>query len=104
MIVWLLEHGPSDARNFLPQLDVISVRNCCDCGCPSIEFDVPLEAPYIETPSEMRAYFTGATESHEVGLMLIAGGGVLSELEVYTFGESDGPFGLPDIGTLQPAG
>ena len=103
LIVWLLEHNTPDARNFLPQLDVMSARSSCDCGCPSIEFSVPLEAPFIETPLGMRAFFSGLTEGREVGLMLIAGGGVLSELEVYTFGDSDGPFGLPDIATLKPA-
>ena len=51
----------------------------------------------------MRAHFTGVTQGYEVGLMLIAGSGVLSELEVYTFAENEGPFGLPEIGSLKPA-
>lgn len=102
LIVWLLEHSPTDARYFLPQLDVISARSSCDCGCPSIGFSVPVDAPYIETPVAMRADFTGIVDGLEVGLMLTAGGGVLSELEVYTFGGNDSPFGLPALETLKP--
>jgi hypothetical protein len=62
LIVWLLEHGRSYATNFLPQLDVMSARNSCGCGCPSIEFSVPLVVPYIETPQGMRANFTGTAD------------------------------------------
>jgi hypothetical protein len=89
------------ARNFLPQLDIIQARNNCTCGCPSIEFNVPVEAPYIETPQAMRACFTGRSDEYEVGLMLVAGFGVLSELEIYVFGENEGPFGLPEVGTIK---
>ena len=39
LLVWLLEHGPIDAVNFLPQLDIIEARSSCNCGCPSIEFE-----------------------------------------------------------------
>lgn len=44
LLVWLLEHGPTDATNFIPQLDVIEARNSCSCGCPSIEFSVPVDS------------------------------------------------------------
>ena len=103
LIVWLLEHGPSGATNFLPQLDVISARNNCTCGCPSIEFSVPVESPYIDAPLGMRMHFTGTADGYNIGLMLVAGSGVPSELEVYTYGGNDGPFGLPQIDTLKPA-
>jgi hypothetical protein len=102
LLAWLLENGPTDARNYLPLLDVISARSSCDCGCPSIEFSVPLDAPFIEVPMGMRLDFTGTADGYEVGLMLVAGSGVLSELEVYTFGGNDGPFALPRLDTLKP--
>jgi hypothetical protein len=38
----------------------------------------------------------------DVGLRLSAGGGVLSGLEVYTFGEVNHPSSLPEISTLRP--
>ena len=102
LLVWLLEHGPTDATNFLPQLEIMEVRSSCRCGCPSIEFSVPVDSPSIAYPQGMRAYFLGRSGEDEVGLMLSAGSGVLSELEVYTFGEVDYPFDLPDIRTLRP--
>ena len=100
ILVWLLDHGPREAKNFLPQLDVLRARKYCKCGCPSIEFSVPVDAAYIET--RMRVSFTGRSGKYEVGLMLVARAGVLSELEVHTFGENDGPFTLPNIASLKP--
>jgi hypothetical protein len=50
----------------------------------------------------LRVHFTGRTNGYDVGLMLIAGSGVLSELEAYTYGENEGPFGLPEVATLKP--
>jgi hypothetical protein len=102
VLVWLLEHCPTDARNFLRQLDLISARSSCDSGCPSIEFSVPVDATYIDAPMGMRADFKGTADGYELGLTLVAGSGVLSELEVYTFGGNDGPFGLPELETLKP--
>jgi hypothetical protein len=104
LLVWLLEHGPLNATNLLPQLGIIEARGSCSCGCPSIEFRVPVDSPFIASPQGMRAYFLGRSGEDEVGLMLNAGSGVLSGLEVYTFGEVDHPFDLPAINTLRPAG
>jgi hypothetical protein len=101
LLVWLLEHGPIDATNFLPQMGIIEARSSCSCGCPSIEFSLPVDSPFIDSPQGMRANFLGRSGEDEVGLTLTAGGGVLSELEVYTFGEVDHPFALPTINTLR---
>ena len=103
LLVWLLEHGPINATNFLPQLGIIEARSSCSCGCPSIEFSVPVDSPFVDSPQGMRAHFLGRSGEDEVGLMLTAGSGVLSGLEVYTFGEVDHPFDLPAINTLRPA-
>lgn len=103
LLAWLLEHGPIHATNFLPQLAIIEARSSCSCGCPSIEFSVPVDSPFIDSPQAMRAHFVGRLGDDEVGLMLAAGNGVLSELEVSIFGEVDHPFDLPAIDTLQPA-
>jgi hypothetical protein len=99
---WVLEHGPINATNFLPT-GTIEARSSCSCGCPSIEFSVPADTSFIDSPQGMRAHFLGRSGEDEVGLMLTAGSGVLSELEVYTFGEVDHPFDLPAIDTLRRA-
>jgi hypothetical protein len=62
-----------------------------------------VDSPFIDSPQGMRAYFPGRSGEDEVGLMLTAGSGVLSELEFYTFGEVYHPFDLPAINTLRPA-
>jgi hypothetical protein len=101
VLLWLLEHGPEDATNFLPQLDLVEARSSCSCGCPSIEFSVPVDAPFIHSPQGMRLFAEGHTGTDEVGIMLTAGSGVLSDLEVYTYGGVDHAFGLPLLDTLR---
>jgi hypothetical protein len=103
LIVWMLEHGPDGATNFIPQLDDLIARSSCSCGCPSIEFSVPLESPYIPQPLGFRICCSGNSDGYDVGLMLTAGSGVLSQLDVYTFGEIDHPFNLPSLRTLDMA-
>jgi len=103
VLIWLLEHGPVNATNFIPQLEVIEARSSCRCGCPSIEFSVPVDSPFIDPPQGMRINAVGQSGDDEVGLMLTAGSGVLSQLEVYTFGEVDHPFDLPPLATLRLA-
>jgi hypothetical protein len=103
LLVWLLEHGPINATNFLPQLEIMEARSSCRCGCPSIEFSVPLNAPFIDSPGAITACFLGRSGDDEVGLILTAGFGVLSGLEVYTMGAVDYPFDLPAMNTLRLA-
>jgi hypothetical protein len=101
-LTWLLKHSQPEATDFLPQLEVLKARSSCDCGCPSIEFTVPIEAPYIEPARQVEIKFSGMSGEVSVGLFLLTGGGVLSELEVFSFGGVDHPFGLPDVNKLQP--
>lgn len=103
LIIWMLEHGPDGATNFIPQLDDLTTRSGCSCGCPSIEFSVPSESPYISQPLGFRICCSGNSDGHNVALMLTSGFGVLSALEVSTFGEIDHPFGLPAVETLTVA-
>jgi hypothetical protein len=62
-----------------------------------------VDSPFIDSPQGIRAFFLRRSGEDEVGLMLTAGSGVLSELEVYTFAEVDHPFDLPAINTLRSA-
>ncbi len=101
VLVWLLNHGTEEATNFLPLLDLLEARSSCTCGCPSLEFSVPVDAPFISSPQGMRLFAEGHTGTDEVGVMLTAGSGVLSDLEVYTYGGVDHAFGLPLLHTLR---
>jgi hypothetical protein len=82
LLVWLIEHVPINATNFLPQLGIIEARSGCRCGCLSIEFSVPVDSPFIDSPQGIRAFFLERSAEDEVGLMLTAGSGVVSGLEV----------------------
>jgi hypothetical protein len=60
LLIWLLEHGPVGAKNFLPQLEVIEARS--SCSCPSIEFRVPLASPFINSPQGMKMHALGQSK------------------------------------------
>jgi hypothetical protein len=99
---WLLMNGPENAKEFLPQLEFIQARRYCKCGCPSIEFSLPLEVPLAGTPPiSLRTNVLGRSGNYDVGIMLVAGYGVLSELEIYTFEAIADPFDLPTIDSLK---
>lgn len=101
VLVWLLNHGPEGASSFLPQLDFVEARSSCSCGCPSIDFSLPVDAPFDHSLQGMRLFAEGHTGTDEVGIMLTVGSGVLSDLEVYTYGGVDHAFGLPLLDTLR---
>lgn len=100
LLTWLLEHGTEETKTFIPQLEILEARSSCICGCPSIKFNVPLDAPYISKPQAMRLHFSGESGDHQVGLILTAGNGVLSELEVFAYDYHEHPFCLPAISSL----
>ena len=102
LLTWLLEHNTPEAREFIPLLDRAEARTSCTCGCPSIEFNFPLDLPMVETPRGIIADFSGESDGMAIGLILFSGSGALSELEVFSFGECDHSFGLPSIETLRP--
>ena len=102
ILVWLLTNGPDDAKEFLPQLEFLQARRYCKCGCPSIEFSLPLEVSQAGTPPiSLRTNVLGKSGNYDVGVMLVAGYGVLSELELYTFEDRVEPFDLPTIDSLK---
>ena len=102
MLVWLLEHGVPEAKNLLPLPDDVTARSSCECGCPSVEFNLPQESSPSKTPRSIVADFTGISGDLSVGVILFAQSGVLAELEVYAFDSTDHSFGLPPIETLRP--
>jgi hypothetical protein len=103
LLEWLLEHGTAEARGFLPQLARARVVSGCTCGCPTIHFAMNEGESAATGPHTFLADFVGRSpEGVEVGVILRARGGEISELEVYSFGGVDGAFGLPGIETLKP--
>ena len=39
-----------NGTNLLPQPEIIEVRSSCRCGCPRVEFSVPVDSPFIASP------------------------------------------------------
>jgi hypothetical protein len=104
LIEWLLVHGSPDAREYASQVADITVVGRCTCGCPSIDLAVGDEEQRKTGPSNLLADFEGTTsEGVEVGVILHAREGQISELEVYSIPGVKSPFGLPSIESLKNA-
>ena len=96
LLDWLISHGTPQAQNYAAQIEGLKVISRCSCGCPTIDFYPPIG------PSEILADFYGVTsEEVEVGIILHARDGRISEMEIYSVAKQDQPFGLPKIDTLK---
>ncbi|MBK8479212.1 MAG: hypothetical protein IPL39_23910 [Opitutaceae bacterium] len=40
LLRWLLEHGETRGRDFLPQIDCARVSGRCGCGCATVDLAV----------------------------------------------------------------
>ena len=106
LLEWLIANGQPEAKDYAPQIAQVRVVGECGCGCPSVDLGVGSTLQTSTTGSQLiLADFVGVTpEGHEVGVVLRAYEGSLTELEVYSFGEVEGSFGLPRIETLRSYG
>jgi hypothetical protein len=103
LIEWLIAHGNEGAQNYASQLDQLSVVAHCSCGCPTVDLGFGGATKRTIGPSHVLADFVGiAPEGVEVGIILHAREGKLSELEIYPIGETEEPFHMPPLETLKP--
>jgi hypothetical protein len=101
LIEWLIANGIPEAKNYLPQLDGLHVVSRCSCGCPTVDLAVANAQASTMGPSRILADFLGVTpEGQQVGVVLHAREGKISELEIYPMGQTVGS--LPKIETLNP--
>lgn len=102
LLEWLIAHGGPEAQQYAPQLSQVRVVARCTCGCPTIDLAIGERQRRTVGASVLLADFDGVTpEGIEVGVILHAREGELSELEVYAKPEVDGSFNLPKIDSLR---
>jgi len=95
-------HGGPETEQYVPQLSQVRVVATCTCGCPTIDLAIGERRHRTVGASLVLADFEGVTpEGIEVGVILHAREGQLSELEVYAMPEVDGSFSLPRIESLR---
>jgi hypothetical protein len=103
LLEWLMEQGSPEAREFTPQLEHARVVGRCGCGCPTIDLGIGASDTRTVGASQILAEFVGTSpEGWQVGVLLHARDGKLSELEIYNLSEHEGAYSLPSISTLTP--
>jgi hypothetical protein len=100
LIEWLIANGAPEAKTYALQLGGLHVVARCSCGCPTVDLAVRDAQASTKGPSQILADFLGFTpEGIQVGVILHAREGKISELEVYPLGETVGS--LPRIESLK---
>src|SRR5262249_44854369 len=100
---WMLEHGTSEARSFLPQLEDAEVTPWkCPCGCASFNFQVR-GMPPAPRGVHILGDFVFGSEGELAGIFICSSNGILSGVEVYGLA-GDAPCELPAPATLRPFG
>lgn len=101
---WMLEHGDTASRDFLPQLELAEVTAWrCPCGCASINFQIkgsPLAPPGVHVLGQ----FVFGDEDTPDGIFIFEQGGLLSGIEVYEMGSGVAATSLPSPDSLRPFG
>lgn len=102
LLEWLITNGSPEAQQYASQIANVSVVGRCACGCPSLDLALVGRKQRKTAPSDILADFEGRTpEGIEVGVILHAREGEISELEIYAIPEVEGPFNLPSIESLK---
>jgi hypothetical protein len=103
LLQWMLEHGGSDAAQYLRAVDQLRVTTFrCPCGCASINFRVP---GYDGPSGGIRpiAEFEVRDGEEVSGAFVYVQSGQLGGIEVYGC-TGDAPNRLPSPSQLQPWG
>jgi hypothetical protein len=101
LLGWLIANGTPEAQQYAPQVSQARVVARCTCGCPTVDLAIGDRQRRTVGASLLLADFEGVTpEGIEVGVILHAREGQLSELEVYAIPDVNGSFGLPTIESL----
>ena len=101
LIRWMLEHGTSEARAFLVQLEKAKATSWrCPCGCASIDLVIG-GTPEPSGGLHILADFVFGKENDLSGIFVFEKSGLLAGLEVYGLaGEAPKVLPLPE--SLRP--
>jgi hypothetical protein len=103
LLEWLLANGGPDAKPYLSQIANLKVVGKCTCGCPTIDLALGDREQRKTGSSVLLADFVGSTpEGIEVGVIVHAREGEISELEVYAIAGNEARFNLPSVESLKP--
>ncbi|MGH7976967.1 MAG: hypothetical protein ACREDS_00365 [Limisphaerales bacterium] len=101
LIRWMLEHGKSEAQNYLSQLENAEATSWrCPCGCASINFSIKGQPKPLGGIYPIADFIFG-TDENLSGVFIFTQNGILAGLEVYGLA-GDGPKSLPLPESLRP--
>ncbi|MBK8478647.1 MAG: hypothetical protein IPL39_20905 [Opitutaceae bacterium] len=103
LLRWLLEHGETRGRDFLPQIDRARVSGRCGCGCATVDLAVDGLKEEEKGLFPVADFFYRTPSGGLCGVMAMARGDRLAGLEVWSVDGRETPTELPATGRLFPA-
>jgi hypothetical protein len=102
LLSFVLTHTTPEAARFLDQLDETVVTGACECGCPTVGLRGPDRANELWPGPNPLVDLLGKTKDDRlVGLLVFANRRQLELLETYNLSESEEPWGLPTLSSLE---
>lgn len=101
-VLWLLQHGNSDAATFIPDVDLATVAGVCPCGCDTIDFAISGTRPAGNGMNVLSDFYWIDDNGHTNGIFVYSISGQLAGLEVYSCDGECGIVRLPDTSWLIP--
>jgi hypothetical protein len=103
LVKWLLEHGTSEARELLPQLDRARVVSRCSCSCASVDFSVDGKVAQPKSGmSVVSDYRWDNPEGYLFGVFVYARQGLLSGIDLRSIDGCGTANALPNTDQLCP--
>src|SRR5947207_15943190 len=98
LVGWMLEHGESNATSFLPQLEQASVSS----RCASVNFSFGGKESSVSGMYILSDYVCEDADVHKLGAFVLARGGLLAGLALYSIEGAVTPTWLPKREQLHP--
>jgi hypothetical protein len=103
LLSFVLAKGDEAAQTYQHQVVSARVVSRCGCGCPTIGLEVDRSLIPGSTTGRVIVDLLGQTpDGGQVGLLVFADGGFLSELEIYELDPHEKPYPLPTLDSLHP--
>jgi hypothetical protein len=103
LILWMLENGNDNSKEYINEIDKLSVASKCPCGCPSINFAYDhKELSYKNGMKPIADFIYKSKKANLCGAFLFLLENHVGGLDIYSIDGNETPDELPSKNMLKP--